>query len=226
MKSHEANSDSLAEASKESRREVATIKEVVEEQRGRLDGAGARMTELKDRRDEASASTAICRKELLQEQKNLETALEKLNFRLARSVAMTRDWDVVSTAYEKLRSSAEQPTGFARIMTSFKAEVVMVTLEWDAIAAKVVQLTLEALRVLCLAEKAMKLREREWALVTTARAKVSKSGKSPATGSKQKNSDAEAKVAQACLELGAWDARVAELEACAIKGEKQLKQRS
>lgn len=59
---HMAKPDALDEALKVSRKEVVAIKGVVEKQRARLDAVGARMAELKNRRDEASASTATCRK--------------------------------------------------------------------------------------------------------------------------------------------------------------------
>lgn len=50
----------------------------VAERRTRLDAAGARKAVLKNRRDEASASTATYRKELLQRQKSMETVLKKV----------------------------------------------------------------------------------------------------------------------------------------------------
>lgn len=67
--------DFLSEASKVTQKQEASVKDIVEEQRAWLDSAGARMAELKDCRVLANLSTATCREELLQMQKNFSTAL-------------------------------------------------------------------------------------------------------------------------------------------------------
>lgn len=49
------------------------------------------MAKLRDRRDEANAPTALCRKEFLHVQKNLVAAPERLKATSARAVAVTKD---------------------------------------------------------------------------------------------------------------------------------------
>lgn len=62
LESHKAKVDSLDEALKVYQNEIAAVKGVVEEQRSRLDAAGARMAALNNHQDEARASTATYRK--------------------------------------------------------------------------------------------------------------------------------------------------------------------
>lgn len=76
LESHKEKSDSPDKALKMSQKKFATIKDVVEKQRARLDAVGSRMAELKDLQDEARVSTATCRKELLQMQKICNSSRE------------------------------------------------------------------------------------------------------------------------------------------------------
>lgn len=105
------------------------------------------MAELKNCRDKARVSTAICRRELLQEQKNLVAALEKVKFSLVCAAAMKKDRNAVSTKYEELRSRLEERVGLAnKEKPRFEAEVVKVTQEQDASLAMAKKLALEIQR--------------------------------------------------------------------------------
>lgn len=87
------------ETSNMSQKEVAAIKGVVEEQKARLDAAGAKMTELKSHYDEAALLTATCNKELLRMQKNLAAAFEKTKGSPGRALTMTRERIDANTKY-------------------------------------------------------------------------------------------------------------------------------
>lgn len=99
LESHDAKVDSPDKALNASQKKVAAVRYIVGEQRARLDAAYVTLSELKNRRDETSVSTATCRKELHQAQKSLATALEKVKASLARAVAMAKERDTVSTKY-------------------------------------------------------------------------------------------------------------------------------
>lgn len=58
--------------------------------------------------DEASASFAMYRKELLRVTKSLATALEKVKVSLMRAVAMTNKWNVATTEYKEQPLIMEQ----------------------------------------------------------------------------------------------------------------------
>lgn len=78
LESFKAKAYFLDDVLKVNRMEVAAIKDVVAEQRARLDTTGARMVELKNCRDEANVLTATCCTQLLQVQKSLAAASEKV----------------------------------------------------------------------------------------------------------------------------------------------------
>lgn len=104
--------------------------------------------------------------------------------------------------------------GFAnKEMTCLEAKVEKVTQERDDSVARAEKLSSEVRCVLGLSKKAKKLRKRVSTLETVAHANVSKVGKSPILRSKQKKSDTEAEIEQACVKLGAWNAHVPESEA-------------
>lgn len=77
-----------------------------------------------------------------------------------------------------------------------------------------------------LVEGAMKLREGVSAAQTVARARISKYSQSPATRSKRKKAEDEARVKQARVKLDAGHCRSAKSNVCAIELEKELEQRS
>lgn len=117
---------------------------MVEEQKAWLNAADARIAELKCCRDEGRASTATYRKELLQAQKNLAATPGKVKAILARTVAITKGRDSVTTKFEELTSSMEQRVGFANEeMACLEAEVVRVTQEWDKSIEKEEPMSLE-----------------------------------------------------------------------------------
>lgn len=74
------------------------------------------------------------------------------------------------------------------------------------------------------AKEVEKLREHVLALDTSARVKLLKVEKSPATRWMRERSDIEAKMAQAGETLDDWNVCGAEFEACVTKLEKQLEQ--
>lgn len=96
-----------------SRKEVTGIKFEVEEQKARLGAAGVSIVDLKNCRDEASASTDNCQKELHPMHKDLAAAREKVKNSSTRAVLMTKGRDAASTKFEELRSRVEQRVGFA-----------------------------------------------------------------------------------------------------------------
>lgn len=73
-------------------------------------------------------------------------------------------------------------------------------------------------------DKTEKLHARVSSFKTSAHAKISKGGKSPATRLKRKKANVEAEVEKACVELNAWNARLPEMEAYASELKKQLEQ--
>lgn len=130
LESCKADRDFLDEGFKVIRNEVATTKGVDEKQRARLDAAGAKIIKLKNRQDDASASTATCCKELLKVQKSLVTALEMVKVSFERAFLTTKERDAVSTKYKDLHSIVEKRKGFAiKEMARIEAKVVMVTQE-------------------------------------------------------------------------------------------------
>lgn len=136
---------------------------------------------------------------------------------------MTKEREAESTKYKKLHLSVEQRLAFTnKEKAPLEAKVENVSQERNACVAKAEQFSLEVQCVPGLAEKAKKMRERVLALETAMRAKVSKCGKSPPKRPKQKKDDIEAEVAQTRVELNAWNARVAELEAHATELEVQM----
>lgn len=62
-----------------------------------MDAADAKMAKLMDRRDNASASTTTCRKELLQVLTNLATVFKMVKNSLTRAVAMAKERDAVTS---------------------------------------------------------------------------------------------------------------------------------
>lgn len=87
---HKAKADFLDEALKVSRVEVSAVKGIVEKKRAWLVAAGARLAKLRIHKDAKRALTATCRKKLLQVQKNLATAIEKVKASFARAVEMKK----------------------------------------------------------------------------------------------------------------------------------------
>lgn len=69
------------------------------------------MSELKNSREDESATTTTYCKELLQVWRYLAGTLEKLKLSLACAAGMTKERDTVLNKREELRSSAEQPVG-------------------------------------------------------------------------------------------------------------------
>lgn len=111
-----------------SRNEDAALKGVVAEKRARSDAAGTIMAELKNHRDKASVSNTTCCKERLQVQISFATAFEKVKDSPARTIAMTKEQNTVTTEYEELCSSVEERVGFAnREMACLEEEVTKVT---------------------------------------------------------------------------------------------------
>lgn len=80
--------------------------------------------------------------------------------------------------------------------------------EQDASVARAEQFSVEVQCVSGLAEKAKRLHGRMSTLQIAGSAKILKGGKSPATRSKQKKDDVEAKVKLARGELDGWNSRV------------------
>lgn len=91
-----------------SKKKIAARKGVAKKQRACLKAACARMVELKNCGDQASASTATCRRKLLQLQKISAMALEKVMASLVHYFVMTKEYDADTTKYERLRTSGEQ----------------------------------------------------------------------------------------------------------------------
>lgn len=88
------------------------------------------MAELKDHLYEKSASTATCRKELLQEQKNFAAAKKERNVSSVRVVAVAKERDDRTAKYKMLRSSMDQLLNFAiKKMARLKAEIIKMTQE-------------------------------------------------------------------------------------------------
>lgn len=109
-------------------------------------------------------------------------------------------------------------------MAHLEAELVKLTQERDV---SVVRAKHFSIKVQCLPElgdEAKKLCERVLDFETTARATVLKGGKSQASRSEQKETDVEAVVEQARVEVDARNIHVAKLEAPATELEKQLEQ--
>lgn len=155
------------------------------------------MAELLSRRDEPSASSTTCREKLLQEQKNLTETFAKGMTNCARTVALKKEREIVTTDYKETRSSVVQLVGFANTtMTRLEAKIAKVIQERDASMAKADQLLLEVQCVSKLVERAKKLREHLPALDTVARFKISNGGKLPTSSSKQKKANAEVGMKQ------------------------------
>lgn len=105
--------NSLDEAFKVNRKEIAAIKVVVEEQRTLINTFEARMVEVKNLLQERSASTATCCKRLLQLQKNLAGVLGNVKVVWAHAVVIAIERIAMISRCEDLRLSAEQQMDFA-----------------------------------------------------------------------------------------------------------------
>lgn len=141
---HKPKTEFLDGALNGSRKEFAIMKGVVKNQRARLDATGARIVKRKNRRDEASASTATCCEKILRLQKKLAMALENVKVRSVPVVAITKERDAMPAKYEEPGFSVEQRVGFDnKKMVRFETKIVKMTQEWDASAAKTEQLLLE-----------------------------------------------------------------------------------
>lgn len=88
MKLHETKSDFPGVTLNMSWKKVAAKNGVVKKQRAQLEALGARMVASRHSQDEGSARAARCRKKLVQVQKHLAPAFEKMKASLALAVAM------------------------------------------------------------------------------------------------------------------------------------------
>lgn len=141
--SHKAKTGSLDKVLKVSRKEVASLIGVVEEQWARSNAAASRMAELSNHPDEACASTATCRKELLQVQNNAVAALSKVKVTSACAIVISKKRVAVNTKFEKQRFSVEQLVRFAnKEIARLGGKGVEVTLERDVSMTKAEKLSL------------------------------------------------------------------------------------
>lgn len=71
LKSYKSNAEISVEVLKVSGKEAAILKNAIEKAGERLDTAGARMAELGNRLDEEIMRTALCHKDIQQDEKSL-----------------------------------------------------------------------------------------------------------------------------------------------------------